>query len=75
VISKKLKSCARKLLTTTKRKMYKMKKRQKQSVNPCKNKMMAWKHTVFLNSDPDVPPCITRNLVDLEIYMCKEFEK
>jgi hypothetical protein len=46
VLIKKLKSCARKLLTTIKRKMNKMKKRQKQSVNPCKNKMMAWKQTV-----------------------------
>jgi DNA topoisomerase VI subunit B len=75
VLSKKLKSCARKLLTTIKRKMNKMKKRQKQSVNLCKNKTMAWKHRQFLNSDPDIPPHITRKLVELEIYMCNVFEK
>jgi hypothetical protein len=74
VLSKKLKSCARKLLTTIK-KMNKMKKWQKQSVNPCKSKTTAWKHRQFLNGDPDVPPRITRNLVELEIYMCNVFEK
>jgi hypothetical protein len=64
-----------KVTDNIKRKMNKMKKRQKQSVNPCKNKTMAWKHRQFLNSDPDIPPCITRKLVELEIYMCNVFEK
>jgi len=54
--------------------MNKMKRRQKQSVNPCKNKMTAWKHRQFLNSYHDVSTCITRNLVELEIYMCNVFE-
>jgi len=75
VLSKKPKSCARKLLTTIKRKMNKMKKRQKQSVNPCKNKTTVWKHRQFLNSGPNVPPRIARNLVELEIYTCNVFEK
>ena len=55
--------------------MNKMKKIEKQPVNPCKHQLTAWKHRQFLNSDSDVSKCITRNLVGLEFYMCNVFEK
>jgi hypothetical protein len=67
VLSKRLKSCDRKFLTT--------KKRQKLSTNPSQHVLRAWKHRHFLNSISDVPQSMTRNLFKQENYTCNLFEK